>query len=149
SDIANVECAVLNFPIKKGNINAKRTIAIKTDKLTLLGGGKINLRNESLNLVVSPKARKGFGISAGTLAKMVGIAGTITEPRVDTHLRGYLETGAVIGAAIATSGLTLLAQGLWDRTTANSNVCNLVLEGEPAPGVSEREILRDDMEGSK
>ncbi len=146
SDIANVECAVLNLPIHKGMVKAKRILAMKTDRITLLGGGVINLRDESLNLVISPKAREGFGISPGTLAKMVGVAGTITEPRVDTHFRGYLETGAVIGAAIATSGLTLLAQGLWDRLTANADVCQVVLERGPKPRISERKIGKSDLE---
>ncbi len=120
-----VECGAVRLDIADGKANTRDGLALKTNRVTLLGGGEITFPDESLKIVMAPKPRKGFGISASSIAKMVRIGGTLTNPKVEADAKGFLKSGAAIGAAIASGGLTLVAQGLFDRFQANSEVCAL------------------------
>ena len=131
----NVECSVVNLKIDNGIALTKNGIALKTQDFTLLGGGEINLSNEDMTLVISTKARKGLGINTNTLAKLIRVGGKIISPEIETNPSGLLQTGVAIGAAIASGGVSLIAQGLFDRTKANSDVCGAAsdLEVEETP----------------
>ena len=118
-----IECGVIHFPLVKGQAVASQGIAIKTDKTTVLGGGIIDFGNEELELIIRPKARKGLGISAGTVANIVKVSGTINQPKIAVDASSLIKSSATIGAAIASGGWTLLVQGLMDRNKANSDVC--------------------------
>ncbi len=133
----DIECGVIHFPINNGKAYADQGIAIKTDRVTVLGGGEINLRNEELKILIKPKARKGFGLSAGTIAKIVQIGGTIDKPKIEVATSGFFSAAAAIGMAAASGGWTLLAQGLLDRNKANSNVCNQTLKSPVFAAITE------------
>ena len=49
---------------------------------------------------------------------------------ITTDVSGLVQTGVVVGAALATGGLSLFAQGLRDRTIANAQVCQLAIEDD-------------------
>ncbi len=118
-----IECGVIHFPVVKGDAVASQGIAIKTDKVTVLGGGGVDLGAEELQLLIKPKARKGLGFSAGTIANIAKITGNFANPSIQVDSASFIKSTAAIGAAIASGGWTLLAQGLLDRTKANSDVC--------------------------
>ena len=107
-----IECGVIHFPVINGKAVASQGIAIKTDKITVLGGGIIDLETEGLELLISPKSRKGLGVSASTVTNIVKVSGSINEPRIAVDRAGLIQTSATIGAAIASGGWTLLLQGL-------------------------------------
>jgi len=123
SNYLPIECGVIHFPLVKGQAVASQGIAIKTDKTTVLGGGIIDFGSEELEIIIRPKARKGLGISAGTVANVVKISGTINQPKIAVDASSFIMSSATIGAAIVSGGWTLLAQGLLDRNKANSEVC--------------------------
>jgi uncharacterized protein involved in outer membrane biogenesis len=52
-----VSCAVLDFPIKKGIATAK-AFYIDAEARGIIGTGKIDLRNETLDLIVDPRNKK-------------------------------------------------------------------------------------------
>ncbi|MCY3768130.1 MAG: AsmA family protein [Gammaproteobacteria bacterium] len=122
------ECGVIQFDIKDGVAQSQYGLAMKMKEITLLGGGRIDLKNEELDLIVTPKARKGFGINASSIAKMVKVGGQIGEPEIEADPKGLLQSGFAIGAALFSGGLSLLAQGLYDKMQANSDVCMVALE---------------------
>ena len=100
----------------------------------MLGGGRIDFSTEAIRFLISSKARKGFGINTNTFAKMVHVEGTLSNPEIQAGAEGLLQTSAALGAAYFSGGLSLLAQGLYDRRKANSNVCQLSLtETRPSP----------------
>ena len=111
----------------KGKALASQGIAIKTDKITVLGGGIIDLETEGLEIIIRPKARKGLGISVGTVANVVKISGSINQPKIAIDTSALVESSATIGAAIVSGGWSLLAQGLLARNKANSDVCHQTL----------------------
>ena len=122
------ECGVIQFDISDGVAESQYGLAMKMKEITLLGGGRIDLENEKLDLVVTPKARKGFGINASSIAKMIKVGGRIGEPEIEADPKGLLQSGFAIGAALFSGGLSLLAQGLYDKAQANSDVCVVALE---------------------
>ncbi|MGI9318084.1 MAG: AsmA family protein [bacterium] len=124
-DFVAVECGVIHFDINNGVATTRNGLALKTDRVTVLGGGKITFPKEAVELVIAPKPRHGIGISATTIAKMVRVGGTLSNPEIEADAKGFLKSGAAIGAAIFSGGLTLVAQGLLDRLTANSEVCKI------------------------
>jgi hypothetical protein len=131
-DLVDVECGVLHFSVENGVATSGRGLALKLSDLTLLGGGIVQLDSEEIHFVISTKARKGLGINTNTLAKMVRIGGTINSPAITTDVGGLLETGVAIGAALASGGLSLIAQGLHDRSVANADVCELAVNDSTA-----------------
>ncbi|WP_424946560.1 AsmA family protein [Candidatus Spongiihabitans sp.] len=121
----DIECGVIQFNVDNGVAQTEHGLALKTTVVTLLGGGEIKLGDEKLKLVIRPKARRGFGINVNSIAKMIRVGGTMKHPRIEADPKGLVESGIALGAAIASGGLSLLAQGLYDKTRANADVCRM------------------------
>jgi len=128
----HLECAALNFPISNGIAHNDKGIGVRTDKLTVLGGGTINLRTEAIDIGAKPKPREGIGISLSSLADFIRLGGTLKSPRVTTDAAGAATAGVKVGAAVATAGLSVLVEGLYNRATADADVCAIAL-GTAAP----------------
>ena len=141
-EYVDIECSVMEFDIEKGVATSKNGLAMKTDKVTLLGGGYIDLGDESLKILISPKARKGFGINASSLAKIVRVGGTLSKPEIEADSSRLLETGATVWGALYTGGLTLFLKGLFDLNHANADVCGLAGSAQ----VKERDITAKSLE---
>jgi len=132
SDKTLLECSVVNFNIVDGIATADQGIAVSTEQMNIIGDGTINLKDESLDIDIKPEPKEGLGLSAGKLASLVKIGGTLANPSPTTDMGGALTTGASVGAAVATGGLSLLAEGLLDRATADANPCDTALGNKPA-----------------
>src|SRR5690606_25808646 len=78
------------------------------------------------------QARSGTGISAGQLAELVRVGGTLAEPKAVPDTKAAFKTAASVGAAVATGGLSILAQGLLDRKSADADPCATALGIKPA-----------------
>ncbi len=121
--LVEVECGAIRLDISDGKAKTRDGLAMKTNNVTLLGSGTITFPEESLNFVVTPKPRKGFGISASSIAKMVRVGGTLSKPEIEADAKGFIKSGAALGAIFVSGGLSLVALGLIDRMQANSDVC--------------------------
>lgn len=146
-----IECAVVDFPLKHGRLAAETGIGLMTRELSVLGGGSIDLDGERLALFFDPKPREGLGLSAAGIADFVRIGGTLADPEPVTDGRGLASLGVKTGAAIATGGLTLLAEALYDRAGGERDACEVVrrspqiggeraANGEPGPAGDERPV---------
>lgn len=118
-----VECAVLNFPIERGRMSNKTGVGMNTPQLSILGGGSIDLATERLDLGVNPKPREGIGLNAAALTDFVRLGGTLAAPKPVTDARGAATAGLKVGAAVATGGLSVLAEGLFDRSGGDVDAC--------------------------
>jgi uncharacterized protein involved in outer membrane biogenesis len=87
-----VNCAVLDFPISKGIATAK-AFYIDSETRGIVGTGTVNLRNETLDLVVDPRNKK--KIDKASLP--VHITGTFLAPdyEIDTKAAAGKLTGAL------------------------------------------------------
>lgn len=125
SPYTTCECGVLSMTLAGGKAEVEPIVA-RNDKLTILGHGRVDLHTEAIELEWTLKPREGVGISAGSIANpYVGLGGTLSEPSLE------FKTGQAVastGAAIATAGGTILLRGLYDRLTAEQQVCVEALE---------------------
>ena len=116
----NLECGIYSIDITDG-IATIDNLVLQSDKLTVITSGNINFENERLNLTLKSKPREGFGISLGGVANsFLKLAGTLQKPRLQIDAASSVTT---TGAAVATGGLSLVARGLWDRVTAQADIC--------------------------
>lgn len=128
SDENLLECAVVNFKIKDGIATADKGIGISTSQINIIGSGSINLKTEELDIGITPKARAGIGINLSQLAELVRLGGTLANPTPKTDTKAALTAGLSAGAAVATGGLSILAQGLLDKSKGgNEKPCDIAL----------------------
>lgn len=122
-----LKCGVVRFAIKQGDAIADQTLVMETDKVLLIGGGLVDLKTENLDLGARLAARKGIRIGAGTLSSLMRVQGTLAEPRVGTDLEGLVTTGARVGIAVATAGLSLLAESVYREVNKDDQPCQTAL----------------------
>ena len=125
------------FKAEKGVLTSPDQLVIETSKIKIRGGGTINLNDESLRIDFVPTPRDGLGISLSNLASVVRIGGTLGRPRPVADPSGLLKAGGTIGAAIATGGLSLLGQGLFDRFRSGGTACGKIFDTVPEAKVVE------------
>ncbi len=110
-------------------------MVFETGGLSAIGIGNIDLRDEKLALVIDPRAKNASLASAAVVP--VTITGTFLQPEWE------LSKGALLGnaagtvakgaAAIATGGLSLLAEGIFNRAVDavdNTDYCTPALAGK-------------------
>ena len=127
-DSTELECAAVRFQATDGVLHSQNQIVVETQKMKIRGGGDINLNDETIQIDLIPKARSGFGVGLSDLAKFVRIGGTLGNPEPVLDPTGILKSSATIGAAIATGGLSLLAQGLFNKVSSAGTACGKVFE---------------------
>lgn len=129
----DLRCAVIDFEVVKGIANAK-ALVLETGGLSVVGVGGVNLQDETLNLVLEPRAKKTSLLSA-TLVP-VAVRGTLAkpEPKVNpADLMTGIASNVVSGAAaVMTFGLSALAQSAFNRATSTdgTDYCALALAGK-------------------
>lgn len=126
--VTSMQCGVILFDVKKGIAKTDRGIAAETKRMNVIGSGTINLGTEAIDLALRAQPRDGVGLSAGALGNVVRVGGTLASPAPRMDAVGALKTGASVGAAVATSGISLLVQGLFNRVTADKSPCKTALK---------------------
>jgi hypothetical protein len=120
-----LECGVLHVEMNDGKAVAEE-FALRTDKMTIVGEGKIDFETENLDLRWAAKPREGVGLSASTITNpYIKLGGTLSDPAVEIKA---LEAVTSTGAAVATFGLSILARGMYDRLSAERQVCTRALK---------------------
>lgn len=136
--VTSMQCGVIRFDVDKGIAKTDGGVAAETKRMNVIGSGTIDLRTEAIDLVLRARPRDGVGLSAGSLGNVVRVGGTLASPQTRMDAVGALKTGASVGAAVATSGISLLVQGLFNRVIADNSPCKTALnvtrsEREVAP----------------
>ncbi len=93
-DRAKVQCLITDFVLQQGVVDA-RTLLLDTDEARIGGKGDINLRDETLKLVLNTESKH---FSIGSLPAPINITGTLGKPSV---LPDVAVVGARAGAAVA------------------------------------------------
>ncbi len=122
-------CAIVRFDIKDGVADAPKTIAAQLKKVTWFGSGKIDLKTEEIGFGMHSKSRTALGIDLGALANLVYVGGSLAEPEIQLDPKGMAKVYGKYSIDVATGGITWLAGRLWDRISANSDVCAKILDG--------------------
>ena len=118
-----LECAVVNLKVEKGKINIDKSLALRTSKLTMVADGHVDLSSERIKLGLTPKARQGVGVDVSSLVKFIALGGTLSKPAPTVTASGLLKSAAVVGAAVSTGGVSLLATSVAEKTVTKVDVC--------------------------
>jgi hypothetical protein len=129
SDTAPLECIAVRFDIADGIANTHKGIALVTDSMFIVGGGMIDLKTERVDIHIRTSGRKGVDIGVGDLAKVIGVGGTLASPSPVLDAKGAVVAGATVSAAIATGGLSLLAQKTLAKAIKDTSPCQTALLG--------------------
>jgi uncharacterized protein involved in outer membrane biogenesis len=121
-------CAIILFDIKEGIADANKTIAAQMKDVTWFGSGEINLITEEIDFGMHSKSRKSLNVGLGSLAKLAQLGGTLAQPKVELDPKDVAVKYGKYTAAVATGGLTVLADLLYSKTKANKDVCTSILE---------------------
>jgi len=134
-----LKCAVIRLPIRQGVARVDNSIAAETAKVNVIAAGVIDLRNETLDLGIRPKASTGLGIGLGGLANLGRLRGSLSDPKVELDFSGTAQAATQLGLAAATGGLSLLAGGLLTESVPDQP-CQAALAGvtRAAPSVVDK-----------
>lgn len=124
----HVRCGVVRVPVKNGVVTIERTMAMETSRAAMSAEGHIDLRDEGLDLGLNLVGRNGPSLGASSLSGLVRVRGTIIEPNVGADAAGLAGAAATVAGAVATGGLSLLAQGIISQFAADRSTCRTALE---------------------
>ncbi len=127
-----LHCLVLGLLAKDGQVSST-ALALDSQRLVLLGRGRLNLKTEELDLAWRPLPKSGLtaaggvGLSLGQLAKPFKITGTLASPRLSLDEAQVLATlGKTLGGFAALGPLGLAA-GLASAGGVDSQLCQEAL----------------------
>jgi uncharacterized protein involved in outer membrane biogenesis len=117
-------CAVANLKISDGVATADKGIAFETDVMNLVADGKIDFKDEMIDLNLAPYPQQGLKISvASIVGKLLKVKGPIASPSVSISKTGVAKSAVSIGAAMATGGMSLLGQKIIGTATEDKSPC--------------------------
>ncbi|MDX1555203.1 MAG: hypothetical protein R3212_04185, partial [Xanthomonadales bacterium] len=120
TDYTEVDCGIMRAQITSGQATIDPLI-LQTRQLVVASSGTIRLDKETIDLAFNTRPRKGVGISAGMVINpFVKLAGTLEEPTISLDASSAVVSG---GAAVVTSGLSLIGKSLFDRYFRGTDPC--------------------------
>ena len=127
-----LECALVRFDLADTLAVSDNALVVETTKMEIVGDGRIDLKDESLDITFSPTSKAGLGVNVGGLVKFLKLGGTLAQPGLEFDALGGLKTGVAVGAAISTGGASLLAEGLAKRVvSATGSACDAARGASP------------------
>ena len=119
-----LDCTILGLEMKSGKTDISGLL-LQSEKVKAMGEGDIDLNTEALNMEFETQPREGIGVSADMfVTPFVQLTGTLASPAVGLNKKGALLKG---GAAVATGGLSLLAEGAASRAAGSKDRCATML----------------------
>ncbi len=130
-EFSTLHCAVARFSVKGGVADARDGLALETGKMTVAGSGRVDFRDETLDLAFRPEARQGIG--AGDVVGLVRITGTLAEPSVGIDPLETVMSALGAGASIVTLGLSETAKSLLGggKSATTVSPCQVALGIKP------------------
>lgn len=141
SENTQVNCLVNRFEIAKGRAVAK-TLLFDTARITVAGGGGIDLRDESIDMQLSPRPKDASLVS---LAVGINVGGTLAEPTFLPDPASVAKGVAGLAATVVVGPLGLLIP-LVSAGSGEENPCVAALARQasaPRAAVAEPEAEED------
>lgn len=130
--VTQVECLVLNVPIRNGILSFDGRAGLETTKIRMSAEGTVNLGKEALDLAVRSKAKEGIGVGLANFSGAARIQGTFANPQIGVDARGAAGIAATAGAAVFTGGLSLIGQSLFDKAFPEHPCQQALAAGKPS-----------------
>jgi hypothetical protein len=123
---SEVSCAVARFKLKDGQAVSIRQIASESPNLKVVGSGLIYLPDESLDLEFELIPSQ-TTLLPSDKTKFVKVAGTFSKPEFSLGPKSLLAESASLLSAIATSGLSLVAEQVIEGFNEEEKPCQKLL----------------------
>ena len=127
-----LQCAVIRLPLTDGIAHVDRSIAFETQKLRVSASGTLDFKTETMDLALRPRIKEGIPVDIPQLAELVHFSGPFAHPGVSIDAVASAAVLAKIGAAIGTSGLSLVGTSLLQYATDSGDACAIALGRAPA-----------------
>ena len=116
-----MDCDRVFMEAENGLLSTSPAILLRLEKLNIAAAGTIDLSNEKIDFSVQTTPRKGLGLSTGDIINAFSkISGTLASPTLTLDPTGTLVQGS---AAVATMGLSIVAQSLYRRFMGPRDPC--------------------------
>lgn len=130
SDRVDLSCLSARLPFRSGMAEGESIVGARSDVSQLLTRGNVDLRDQTLDLHGRVRARSGVNLGISTFASEVKITGQVVKPVMSLDESGAVGAIARLGAAILTSGLSVVATSLWDGANPESDPCQQVFSSK-------------------
>jgi hypothetical protein len=120
---SELQCAMVVFDIRQGVASTAPAAVLATRKVRMTGRGRIDLGRETIDMTLTTAARKGFTFSPSALAGGATLSGALRDPDVGANVSGVARTTASVLGAIATGGVSLLAQAAIGMAVDDTAAC--------------------------
>lgn len=140
-DTTRLHCVVSRIDFENG-IAVNRAALIDASSFSVAGSGRVNLRDESLDLHFDTSSRVPALVS---LAVPFNVGGTLKNPRFAPDPLGTAQRAAELaGVAIAPPAALAAMIGIGEARAADENPCTAALEAEaPASSASPQQQIED------
>ena len=118
---AHLECLVLDLPFHDGVAVAQNSMALRTKRLLVRGGGRVDLSDETVDLVFKPETRGAIKFQSLKAVERVRVTGQLRAPQVTLDSAHLVGRAARLGLDVANLG--------------GGAVFNRLLRRKPAPGL--------------
>lgn len=129
ADSIDLSCISARLPFRDGVASGEGIAGARSDVSQLLTSGTVDMRSQTLDLRGRVRARSGVALGWSTFGGNVKISGPIAKPQWETDEAGKVGTIARIGAAILTSGASIIVTSIWDGANPESDPCQQVFRG--------------------
>jgi hypothetical protein len=130
---------VIRLPVRDGVATSRGTIAYETTKVNVVVAGTINLRTEALDLAIRPMVKESLGVGAANFAELVRVTGTLSRPEIGIDTAASAKAALSVGGAIATGGISLIAESLFKKTAARTPCQSALAEGATSQKKTDRQ----------
>ena len=136
-----LKCVVVRLPLHDGIARIDNSIGAETRELGVLASGTIDLRDETLDLAITPRTRVALPVDLGQMASLVRVRGSLASPSVGVDAQAAAATIAQIGAAAAggKGGLAALTGALAAKpgaSAAGADSCDVALGRAKPPAAA-------------
>lgn len=128
----DMACASARLPFVSGVAKGDGIVGARSDASQLLTSGQVNLQNQTVDLHGKVRVRSGFSLGISNFSDEIKIVGALGKPELKLDESGALGAIARIGAAILTSGVSIVATSIWDGTNPKSDPCQVVFSSRAA-----------------
>jgi uncharacterized protein involved in outer membrane biogenesis len=134
----DLKCVVVRLPLRDGIAHVDHSIGAETREIGVLASGTIDLRNETLDLDVTPRTRVALPVDVAQLASLVRVHGPLAAPAVTVDAQAAAATLAQLGMAAQKGGLAAVGAALAAKpgTPSGPDPCDVALGKSPPPAAA-------------
>ncbi|HVF64063.1 MAG TPA: AsmA family protein [Casimicrobiaceae bacterium] len=122
----DLACVGLRLPFANGIARFDRGIGLETQQLGVAASGTIDLRSESLDLLLHPRIKDRKGLDLARMAGLVRVHGSLDAPVVAFNPTGSILLAGDI-ATLARGGRAAIADALTPMPSTGPNECAVAL----------------------